>query len=247
MKKIPCLAILLAALILGSCKKDNSTHPDVQTYPKTYTEDVRSLVVGNSKTTYDLTYDASNQLISMVSTPAPPATQFNYQYTSGTTFTLDLYLNGSLDTHLTAWLNSLSYVDSTLQVNSTNDTTIDKYFYDAKKELVQQITYDNSGGSMAPFSTTNYTYDNNGNPLTQIDDIGDTTIWTYYPNLYYTVNIGLPHMYTSKNLIKTQSVPNGGQPVTATHFYFFDGSSRLIEDSAVVTGGLATVVKTYTY
>jgi hypothetical protein len=246
MKKIQ-LTILLAALILGSCKKDNSTNPDVQTYPKTYTEDIRSIVLGNSKTTYDLIWDGSNRLVSMVSTPAPPATQFIYQYSSGNSFTFDLYLNGSPNTHVTIWTNSMSYVDSTIQTDSSNVTTIEKYFYNAKNELVQQISYDNSGGTMAPFSTTNYTYDNSGNPLMQYDDSGDSVTFTYYPNLYNTVNIGLPHMYMSKNLIKTQTALNSGQPVTATNFYFFDGSNRLIEDSAVVSGGLATVIKSYTY
>jgi hypothetical protein len=249
MKKLFLLTALTGTFILHSCKKDNN-NPDNQnsaSLPKTYTEDVRSSVLGNSVTTYTLTYDANNRLISMVSTPSPPSLKFVYQYSPDSSYTLDLYNYNTLDIHEIFWLNSSSLMDSTFQYNNTNDTSTEKYIYDAGKELTQLKDYDYSASGSVLYSITNYTYDNSGNVITQTDNLGNSTTYDYYPDLLNTLSLGQVYLPHSHNFVKSATLTSGGNSEIATHFYTFDNNNRLIKDSIYTSGVDVIGIKSYTY
>jgi hypothetical protein len=213
--------------------------------PKTYTEDLRSSAI-TSKVTYNLTYDSKNRLISLAAIPEPSITKFVYQYPDDKTVTLDLYNSGQLSIHENFWLNSFSFVDSTFQYDDSQDTTTEKYFYDGNHLLTQTNWYDYAGSVSTLSNQILYSYDNNGNALSQTDFSG-TTSFTYYTDLPYTLAMGQPYLSVPKYFIKTTSSNSSGTPVTATHYYKFDSNNRLIQDSAYVSGIDAIAIKTYGY
>jgi YD repeat-containing protein len=245
MKNLSFLSGLMLAVSLFSCKKSNNTSTSSSSLPKTYTEDLRSSAI-SSLTTYDLTYDSKNRLTGMTAIPAPSILNFVYQYPTANTVTLDMYNSGQLSIHENFWLNSFSLVDSTFQYDNTSDTTTEKYIYDGNHLLTEVDNYDYFGSVSTLSNQTQYTYDNNGNAITQTDYSG-TTSFTYYSNLPYTLSVGQPYISVPKYFIKTTSSNSSGSPVTATHYYIFDSSNRLTQDSAYVSGVDAILVKTYTY
>ena len=249
-----CSAVLFLAtttgtLLLSSCKKDNSSsNSGSSSLPKTYTEIVRNATIGNSSTTYDLTYDSKNRLIGVTSIPAPPVLNFVYTYPSGNSYTLDLYDNGSLGVHEIFLLNNLSKVDSTFQYDDSQDTTTEKYIYDANKLLVQLKTYDYSAGIAVLTNTTNYSYDANGNATLYVDDQGNTTANTFYTDQPNSLTLGQTFLPQNANLLKTTTLTTSSYTETASHYYSFDSNNRVIQDSAVIGGYIvATGIKNYTY
>jgi hypothetical protein len=248
MKNSMLFPALAGLFFLTSCKKDNNTpNTNSSALPKTYTEDIRSSVIGNSLTVYNLTYDENNRIKSMVATPAPPVLQIVYTYVPDNTYVMNLYTYGSLNITEKFWVNSASLMDSTFQFNDTQDTTTEKYLYNADKQLLQINEYDYSNGISSPSNTTIYTYDANGNPVTESDDQGKFVTYDYYTDLTNTLTMGAVYTYHSKNMIKTATTQSGGTQVTATHYYNFDSSNRLIKDSIATTGTDLIAIKSYTY
>jgi len=245
MKDITLLSGLILVISIISCKKGNETPASTAALPKTYTEDVRSSVI-TTKVTYNLTYDSKNRLISLAATPEPSVIKFVYQYPDDKTITMDLYNYSQLSIHEKFWLNGFSLVDSTFQYNDTQDTSTEKYFYDPNHLVKTVNNYDYSGGVSSLSNQTQYTYDNNGNALTQSDNTG-TTSFTYYADLPYNLSMGLGFVAGPKYFIKTTTSDASGSLITATHYYKFDSSNRLIQDSSYVSGVDAIAIKSYTY
>ena len=104
--------------------------------------------------------------------------------------------------------------------------------------------YDDSGAVSTLTDQTTYTYDNNGNALTQSSNAG-TVSFTYFTDMPYTLSVGLGFVAGPKYFIKTAS--NDASGAVATHYYKFDSSNRLIQDSTYVSVADAIVVKTYGY
>ena len=181
----------------------------------------------------------------MVSIPAPPALKIVYQY-STSSFTLDLFNSNALSIHEIVWLNAIPFIDSTFQYNNTNDTTTEKYIYNSSKQLVQKNEYSFSTVSGATLNnTTNDTYDNNGNVITETDDFGTTT-FDYYSSLLNPFSLDIPYLRATKNLQKTVSNNSGGAIISVTHTYTFDSNNRLTTDKAVGSNG-DIIIKSYTY
>lgn len=248
MKNLAVRIALLASLFLSSCKKDNNTSGNgSSSMPKTYTEDIRSSIIGNSLTVYDLTYDANNRLTALTATPAPPSLNFVYAYPTTGTVTLDLYEGGTLGIHEIYFLNASSLVDSTFQFNNTDDTTTEKYIYNGNKQLIQQNTYDFSTSGTTLNNTTNFTYDNLGNVVSSVDNQGQTINYTYYTNLPNTLNMGQTFLPQAVNFVQTATLTSGGTTETVKHFYTFDSNNRLIKDSASTVEVDLTAIKSYTY
>jgi YD repeat-containing protein len=245
MKKLTLLAGAILIICFYSCSKSNDTPSSSSSLPKTYTEEVRSSVE-NVLVVYNLTYDNKNRLISMAATPEPSILKFTYQYPDDKTVFMDLYQSGQLNIHEIIWLNSFSFIDSTYQYNDTQDTTTEKYFYDGNHllTLTNEYEYANSVSSLS--GQTQYTYDNNGNVLTQTDNTG-TTSFTYYTDLPFNLTMGQPWLNTPKYFIKTTESNPSGTPLTTTHYYKFNSNNLLIQDSAYVSGADAIVIKSYTY
>ena len=172
--------LVICILIACSCNKDNSSTNHSVSLPKTYTEDVRNPSSGRTVVTYNVTYDANSRLLSLTAIPSPPILQFNYQYPTGNTLTMDLYNYGSLSIHEMVWLNSNGFIDSTFQFNDTNDSSTEKYVYNSSQQPIQLKDYTYHSSGVIPYNTTNYTYDNNGNTLTQTNiATGSVTYYTW--------------------------------------------------------------------
>jgi YD repeat-containing protein len=247
MKKTLLPTTLFAFFLFTSCKKNNDTPSTGSALlPKTYTEDIRSTGF-NSLTTYNLTYDENNRITSMTAIPEPAIVKFVYKYSSNSSLTMDLYNSNVLSIHEILWLNTSGTLDSTFQFNDTNDSSTEKYIYDSNKQILQIKNYNYSSSGSELNHTTDYTYDNSGNAITESTSNGNSTSFTYYTDLPNTMTMGQTFYPQTKYLIKTASSSSSGTPVTATHFYSFDSSNRLIKDSAVTTGVSAILIKSYTY
>jgi hypothetical protein len=240
---ISTMTLILMSSIY-SCKKDNGASSLAGMRPKTYTENIKSVNIGNSITTYDLTYDGNGRVISFAS-ESPGGIKTLYQYNSNNTYTLDLYEGNILDIHELFFINSQSLVDSTFQYNTTNDTTTEKYHYNQAGQLLTMYEYDYSTSGTTLSNTSTYSYDNNGNAISLTDDLSVTT-YTYYSDLLNPLNLGSIYFPVSKYLLKTTTNTSSGGTISATHVYGFDSSKRLTTDSAVVSTG-DVIVKTYTY
>jgi YD repeat-containing protein len=236
---------ILTTLIVSSCSKSNDNNNPVVTLPKTYTEDIRSSAF-NSLTTYNLTYDGNYRLVSMVAVPDPPVAKFIFQYPTSLTVTMDMYTGATLSIHENFWLNAASFADSTLQYNDTQDTTTEKYIYNANNLLLKVNSYDYHTSGTTLSKTTTYNYDANGNATTQTDNPGGIITFTYYVTLN-TFSIGNSFIPQPKNLVRSATLDNGGTPITTMHYYGFDSNNRLIKDTITVSGSDLVVLKSYTY
>ena len=207
---------------------------------KTYTEDFTS-ASGNLKVTFDLSYDGSKRITSMISR-TNAGDKFVYQYGTNK-YSSDLYNSNILSIHADFYLNSMQLVDSIMQYNDTADTTTNKFTYNAAKQPIRQNEYEVKNGISTLINTTSYVYDANGNVLKEKGTDGETTY--EYGTSLNTLNVGSIYFYTAKHLPKTTTIkgPNAG---TITHTYTFDSSNRLTSEKAVFTNG-DVAVKTYTY
>ncbi len=246
---------LLALSIFSSCSKEKSIDtlggadslnpggPAVQTaLVRTYTEDITSPVLGNSKNTYTLSYDQNNRITALTQTTA--GLKVIYQYPNTSTVILNYSDSGALVTQAILWLNSRGLVDSSFQTIDS-DTSTEKYIYNSSNELTDEITYDYSvltGGEV--YDVDHYTYDNNGNPISDLNGSGLTT-YTYTskinPNPLAEV-----FFFQSPNLIATATATDGTNTDTGTYTYTYDSSNRLSTATEKTSDG-TVVVKTYTY
>ena len=245
--EVPCLVLALTFFVC-SCKKDNnSSNPNSSSQPKTYTEDIRSSIIGNSLTTYDLSYDASGRLRTLTAIPSPPSINFVYTYAADGTVTMDLYEGGALNILEKMWLNSSSYLDTTFQYDNTGDTTTEKYIYNGNMQLIQENTYDYTSSATSLYNTTSYTYDNLGNVTSSEDLLGNMISYSYYTNLPNTLKIGQSFLPQPVNFVKTEILNSNGSVETVNHYYTFDNSNRLIEDSTYTAEVDLIAIKSYTY
>ena len=197
----------------------------------------------HSVTTYDVAYDNSNRIISLIS-ESNPGNKFVYGYSP--IYTFDIYDSGSISIHNQFFLNSNSFVDSAFQYNNTNDTTTDKYFYNSSNQLLKDITYSIENGVQTIDDITQYTYDSNGNNITETDDDGTYT-YDYYTDKIN--NIVLIELYPigNKNLVKTTTYNDGSGTVTVfNHTYTFDAHNRVTSETQSDGNGDISI-KSYTY
>lgn len=228
-------------------KRQQFTQFEQRGHAETYTEDVRNDIIGNSVTTYDLSYDVNNRITGITATPAPPSINFVYTYPAQGSVTMDLFEGGILNIHEMMWLNASSWLDSTFQFDDSGDTTTEKYIYNGNKQLIQQKTYDYSSSVAILDNILNYTYDNLGNVISSVDNQGTTITYTYYTNLPNTLNLGQTFLPQSPYFIKTATLNSGGSTETATHYYTFDSNNRLVKDSTSTPEISLIAIKSYTY
>jgi hypothetical protein len=248
MKKIKIALAIIVLVALASCQKEYSTEDAAGDTPtpsirvKTYTEDLTSGGT-HTVTTFDLSYDNSNRLISMIS-ETNAGDKFVFNYSSGS-YTGDIFNSNALSIHEVFFLNSNSLVDSTFQYNDTNDSTTEKYIYNGAKQLVTFKEYDYSllTGSVLS-NTTNYKYDSNGNQISATDDYS-VTLYDY-TGLANTIVIGAPYFFVNKKLVKTTTYSFGVSTIILNHTYTFDGNNRLSTET-ITNGSTYTLIKTYTY
>ncbi|MEO8415577.1 MAG: hypothetical protein ABI472_18085 [Ginsengibacter sp.] len=249
MNTLKNLLYILIIFIFVSCQKELSTN-DPGTSPssskvKTYTEDVTS-GGAHSVTTFNLAYDASDRLISLVSATSS-GDKFEYQYSNGS-YTMDLYNSNLLSIHEIFFINSNLLVDSSFQYNDTKDSMTEKYVYNSAGQLTTLKQYDYSQVTGAVlFNVENYTYDSNGNTIRVTETSNNSvTTYEYYTNLVNNLYIFNPYVPGNKNLVMTTINDSGGSTTTLSHFYTFDSANRLITEKITADTG-EIVIKTYTY
>lgn len=251
MRTINLLFSLGILFIFTSCQKELSpgdpsnpgTPPAITSKIKTYTEDVTD-ANGHTVVTFNVNYDASNKVTSLVST-SNTGDKFVYQYTSNS-FVVDLYNSGALSVHDIIFTNNNGFPDSAFQYNDTNDTTTDKYYYNSSNQLIKDIEYDYSTGVSTESDTYVYDYDANGNVSSVRDDFSVTT-FDYYTDKINNISLPGPPPLPNKNPVKTTTYDDGsGDIVVIHHTYTFDSSNRILTETDTADNG-DVGIKTYTY
>lgn len=251
MKKniLALLAAISFIVLLSSCQKDAGGGPTTVTDKvKTYTEDIKSGSIGNFVTTYNLNYDGSDRISSMIST-SNPGDKFLFTYNSASSYSMDIYNSNLLVIHEDFFLNSNSYPDSTFQYNDTGDTSTEKTVYNVKNQAIKLYEYDYStitGSDL--WNITTYTYDADGNLVKSEDTDTNIDTYEYYPDMVYVLPVITPYAQPKKlNLVKKRTLTSNGFLVgSATFTYTFDSKNRISTEKAVISDG-SVILKTYTY
>lgn len=228
-----------------SCQKESSSSSSSSSKNKikSYTEDVTSSVLGHYVETFNIAYDNNDRVVSVTSATTP-GNKFVYQYPGGTQYTMDIYEANAITLHVTNFINSsLSLVDSSFQYNDTQDSSTQKFIYNANKQLIKEYDYDYSKSTGSVLSDINdFTYDNNGNCIKEKNSNTETSLKydTIIPNTLYA---GLIYLPMDKQLPTSESTVGGS---TINHTYTFDSDKRVISDKAVYSTG-DVVIRSYTY
>lgn len=241
------LVAIIAISLFDSCKKNNgTTSSGASDKLKMYIEDATTSGL-HQVDSFTVSYDGDNRITSVAS----PALTFNYAYSSKS-FTLDQLDYGQLSIHEIFYINSSSYVDSTFQFDNTSDTTTEGYTYNGGL-LTRLMTYNYSSSGSTIYSEDDYTYDNNGNGVKDVNSDGYGNINMVYTFTYttYPLEVRVVPAYIpagSKYLPATLSLTDGsGNSLgTVTYSYVFDNSGRLTKETDAVDNG-DVVVKTYIY
>jgi hypothetical protein len=190
---------------------------------------------------FNLSYDANDRILSVVSS-TNAGDKFVYQY-GVNKYSLEIFNSNVLSIHGDFFLNSNQLLDSNVQYNDTRDTTIEKYTYNAAKQLTQSMEYEIKQSLATLIDKTLYEYDANGNVSKETSSNGERTYT--YTSLLNTLNNGQVYSNRNKFLIKTTVISAAGG-VTLNHTYTFDSLNRLTSEKAVATNG-DVVTRTYTY
>jgi len=252
MKRITLFAAVATVIVaLTSCQKEtdsNNPLPAQSLKIKTYTEDVTSGVFGNSVTTYNLSYDGNDRVVSMVQANNP-GNKFVWAYPSSTKYTFDLFNNNIFELHVDYLLNSQSLIDSSFQYNNTSDTSTEKYIYNPAHQLIKLYEYDYYGSGPELSNTTTHTYDGTGNLVKSEDTDDFVYTYEYYTDKLYLIPQLIPITVPNQkvNLLKKVALTESGNLLgSATSTYTFDGKDRISTERIDYSDG-DVVIKTYTY
>lgn len=165
---------------------------------------------------------------------------------------MDIYANASISIHQDFFLNADSFIDSSFQYNDEEDTSTQKYIYNASKQLlrIKEYEYSKSTGAVL-YNTTQYSYDANGNIIKTEDAYGDVHLYEYHTNLSYVQPLlqGPSTSAANKkvNLVKKHTLVSSGVTMASANLtYTFDDKDRISTEKATLTDG-TIITKTYTY
>jgi hypothetical protein len=233
-----------------SCKKSDPTqNGNSSSKVKTYIEDYSSQLI-HVTDTFNISYDANDRVISLISTFS--GGKFIYNYSGSSSYTLDIMRNSHLIIRETSFINANLLVDSTFQYNDTKDSGTTKLIYNSSGLQTQNRTYDYSisTGSVL-WKINNYTYDPNGNLIKDIDtnpsgNINLITTYTY-TNVATTVFSlatiykPLPYKYLPNTI--TYFYPSTNTTETDNFSYTFDSFNRVSSQIQLDHNGNSTVKK----
>ncbi len=251
MKKIILFAAVIA-VALSSCQKEAGNTPQLPTESikvRTYTEDIRSAYYGNSVTTYNLSYDASDRLTGMADN-ANPGNKFVFAYPTASKYTFDLFMDNAFELHVDYLLDGQSRVDSSFQFVNTGDTMTEKYSYDAagRVSMLRQYDYSTISGISLEI-TSHYTYDGAGNLVKAEDSEGYVDTFEYYADKVYLTPQIIPALVPGEkaSLVKKMTLAEDGTLLgTIDYTYTFDSKDRISTTRQETSDG-DVVVKMYTY
>lgn len=148
------------------------------------------------------------------------------------------------------YLGANLLIDSSFQYNDTNDSTTMKFVYNAAKQLTEQRTYGYSltAGAVL-FRKNNYSYDVNGNLLTDTEtrSTGSTnsiktyTYTNYTNSIFSLASIYLPQLYKKLPLKIMLLYPFSNTTVVSDFIYVFDNENRVINQTE--TNGAGNFIK----
>lgn len=250
--KINCsiLVSFFAIIALSSCQKDKQPETNASLNKvKSYTESITTPGSGTIVATFNLGYDADNRITSVTQVEIP-GNKFSFSYTSATQYSMDIFVGGALSIHEDFFFNGNSLPDSTYQYNDTEDTTTEKYLYNANNQLItlKEYIYSKSYGSQID-NITSYTYDSNGNVVKTTDTGKQTETFDYYPDLVYPMPITNPgsKVIKARNLVKTYKVTSNGYLVGSIEYtYTFDSNNRISTITQTTDDGTVGT-QTFTY
>jgi hypothetical protein len=247
------LAVLIIALSsLPSCQKSEIAEAGISSKVKIYIEDATNTPY-NRVDSFNLSYDANNRIISMIS--ASSGAQFLYNYNSNTSYTLDIMNASHLIIRETSFINSDLLVDSTFQYNDTNDSSTVKLIYNSGKQLIQQLeySYSTANGSQL-LNKVGFMYDNNGNLIkeTEKSPSGNTNVITTYTynniivNLFTLSTIYRPMPFKNLPISITYFYPSTNATDSVTITYTYDNNNRVSTETHTDNNG-NVVIKKYLY
>lgn len=248
---LPVSLALSVILFLAACKKNDVNDNGTSQRIKTYIEDA-SATPYRKIDTFNLSYDGQGRIISM--TAQSSGGSFTYQYNPGS-IVMDIKNGSYLIIRQYTYLNSSQLVDSSFQFNDTDDSTAEKYLYDATGKIT--LRREHYGAGMQLSRTTYYNYDAAGNLVREIDTdaAGDTVSQKRYDhnaaaNTSYLASSLQPYMPPlHQNLVirETNLSPDGTIEYSFTdHAYSFDDQNRVVTETVTDSYG-NVVVKKYTY
>src|SRR5690348_3609182 len=235
---------LCMVLLLAACQKDKQ--PDANSdilKVKSYTEKVVSSDGDSIVANYNLSYDAQNR-ITAINQVEVPGNKFLFTYESDSKFSIEIYVIGALSIHEDIFLNSNHFVDSTYQYNDEEDTTSEKYIYNANNQLSTLKEFNNS----VVDNVTTYSYDGEGNLVKTTDTDNEVETFDYYPDLVFAMPFTNPLRSTiPAHLVKNHKITSNGYVVAnIVSTYTFDSKNRISTiTQALDDGGVAT--QTFTY
>jgi hypothetical protein len=153
-------------------------------------------------------------------------------------------VTGALSIHEDIFLNSNHFVDSTYQYNDEEDTTSEKYIYNANNQLSTLKEFNNS----VVDNVTTYSYDGEGNLVKTTDTDNEVETFDYYPDLVFAIPFTNPLQSTaSAHLVKNHKITSNGSVVAnILSTYTFDSKNRISTITQTLDdGGVAT--QTFTY
>jgi hypothetical protein len=248
---LPLSLIFFIVAFLFSCKKSDAPVDTSSNLVKTYIEDATGTPL-NRIDTFNLVYDNQERLISM--TAQSSGTSFSFQYNPG--YVVEDIMQGS---HLIireyVYLNSNQKMDSTFQYNDTDDSTAEKYIYNATGKLTAKRSH--YGRGMRISETTYYNYDAADNLVMEIDInvTGDTVARKRYDH-NTTLNTNdfessllffIPK--TNKNLVSRETNLSAHGTIEYSfinHAYSFDNLNRVVAETLTDSNG-NIVVKRYSF
>ena len=247
---ICCMFFLSCFLI--SCQKDiviDDLPGTGSLKLKTYIEDARNTPY-NAIDTFNVAYDETDRILALISNSG--GGKFLFEYFTGS-YALEIKYYDDIIIRDVSYINGAGLVDSTFQVNDTEDSSASKLIYNAGRQVVEERTYTYSalGGSILD-GINYYTYDNNGNALTytEKDETGEilsVTSYTYNDVLNTVFLTPSYHPLPFKNLPVTRSIIySGGGSESSTIIYTYDTSSRVTSEKETFSDG-TFVIKRYEY
>ena len=197
--------------------------------------------------TFILSYDSQRRIISMIDSISPDIMRSVWTYATNS-YRMMVYEGGQHSLTEDYLLNSSQKIDSIYKINHLMpvDTTSEKYTYNAQNRLASIKKYSITEGIALLAETITYTYDANGNPLTEVSSLGETYTHEYgtAPN---TIDMGMVGEQAVPNL-KTKTTYNDGSGNTTVSLftYVYDSNNRIIEMKETIAGE-GSITYAYTY
>jgi hypothetical protein len=246
------VCVLLLSAVFISCQKDiviDDLPGAASVKLKTYIEDARNTPY-NAIDTFNVAYDATDRILALISNST--GAKFLFEYYTGS-YALEIKNYDHVIIRDVSYINSAGLVDSTVQVNDTDDSSTSKLIYNASKQVIEERTYTYSAlGGPVLEGINYYTYDNNGNAITytEKDESGQTisvTSYTYNDVLNTVFLTPSYHPLPFKNLPVTRStVYTGGTTESSTSEYTYEISNRVTREKETYSDG-TFVIKRYEY